>query len=262
MGDSDKSFSYLDLLASTGYARHIGGKAATDVLLEKAKIGTGSRVLDVGCGTGRTACRLASEAGCTVSGVDIMPAMVEQSQALASKMKLNGKAVFCQGDARELPFEDNTFDAVFVESVTIFVEDVQKALSEYRRVVKPGGVVCDNEVCITRESREKLKDDLQDLEAIFTAFSSKTNQGFLTYEDWKEQFEKQFPAVDATHYVADPQTEMEAKKADGVLTFLKSTVKAMWLYATNPEAKDIIDTTQNMYKYVGHFGYGLFVCRK
>ncbi|WP_424359541.1 class I SAM-dependent methyltransferase [Methanocella sp. MCL-LM] len=262
MGDSEKNFSYLDMLASTGYARHIGGKAATDVLVEKAKIGPDFKVLDVGCGIGKTSCRLAADHGCTVTGIDIMPQMVEKSSALAKRLRLDGKVTFRQGDARELPFEDNSFDAVFVESVTIFVEDVPKAISEYRRVVKPGGIVCDNEVCITRASHEKLKDDINDLEAIFSAFSSKTSQGYLTYDDWKETFEKQFPTVEATHYVADPQVEMEAKKADGMGTFVTSTLKTMWLYATNPEAKRIIDTTQKMYKYVGHFGYGLFVCRK
>lgn len=262
MGDSDQSFSYLDMLASTGYARHIGGKAATDILIDKAKISKDCKVLDVGCGIGKTACRLAADYGCNVQGIDIMPAMIEKSQALAKKLRLDGKATFCQGDARKLPFEDNTFDAIFVESVTIFVEDVEQAMAEYRRVIKPGGLVCDNEVCITRDSRECLKDDLDDLQAIFTAFSSTPRQGFLTFEDWQELFGKQFASVDAVHYVADPQTEMEAKKADGLGTFLTSTFKAMYLYATNPEARRIIDTTQKMYKYVGHFGYGLFVCRK
>jgi ubiquinone/menaquinone biosynthesis C-methylase UbiE len=250
------------MLAATGYARHIGGKAATDVLIGKAKIGKDFKVLDVGCGIGKTACRLAADYGCTVTGIDIMPQMVEKSKALAKKMRLDGRVKFAQGDARELPFEDNTFDAVFVESVTIFVENVDKAISEYRRVVKPGGIICDNEVCITRASNERLKDDIRDLEAIFSAFSSKTSKGYLTFEDWKETFEKQFPSVEAAHYVADPQTEMEAKKADGMGAFVTSTLKTMWLYATNEEAKRIIDTTQKMYKYVGHFGYGLFMCRK
>jgi len=262
MGDSEKSFSYLDMLASTGYARHIGGKTATDVLIEKAKISPGLKVLDVGCGIGKTSCRLAGDVGCNVTGIDIMPQMVEKATALAKKMRLDGKAKFSQGDARKLPFEDNTFDAVFVESVTVFVEDVEKAISEYRRVLKPGGTVCDNEVCITRDSKERLTDDLGDLEAIFTAFSSRPNQGFLTFEDWRDLYQRQFPTVDAAHYVADPQTEMKAKKADGTGAFITSTIKTMWLYATNPEAKRIIDTTQKMYKYVGHFGYGLYVCQK
>jgi len=262
MGDSGKNFSYLDMLASIGYARHIGGKVATDRIIEKAGIGNNSNVLDIGCGQGRTPCRLASEFGCRVTGIDLMPRMVEQSQALARRSGLDGKVKFMQGDARKLPFDDNSFDMVVVESVTIFVEDVNRALSEYYRVVKPSGVVCDNEVCITRASQEQLKDDMHDLEAIFTAFSSKTDRGILMFEDWKEIYEGRFHSVDSTHYIADPKAEMEAKRVEGGFGAFTSMVKAMWLYATNPGAKEIIDTTRQMYKYVGHFGYGLFVARK
>jgi ubiquinone/menaquinone biosynthesis C-methylase UbiE len=261
VGISGSNFSYLDLLAEIGYARHIGGRSATDRLLEKVGIGRDSKVLDVGCGLGKTSCRLAQETGCSVVGVDIMPRMVEAARKTAAKTGVGHLTRFMEGDARRLPFEDDAFDVVMVESVTVFVEDVEKALGEYYRLVRPGGAVCDNEVCITRASREALKDDMEDLEAIFTAFSSRTDRGILTFEDWQELYQARFPSVDAAHYVADPQAEQMAKKGDG-LTALKSVGKSMYLYYTNPEARAIIDTTRNMYKYVGHFGYGLFVCRK
>jgi ubiquinone/menaquinone biosynthesis C-methylase UbiE len=261
MGDGGSNFSYLDMLAKIGYARHIGGRGATDRLIKKAGIRKGSEVLDVGCGLGKTACRLAAEADCKVTGIDIMPDMVAQAKKTAKQMKIEDRVRFMEGDARRLPFGDSSFDAVFVESVTIFVEDVAKALSEYYRVVRPGGVVCDNEVCITRQSTEELKNDIKDLEAIFTAFSSKTDKGFLTFEDWRDLYQARFGTVDAAHYVADPQAETLEKKSDGFGAVL-SMAKAMYLYYTNPEARAIIDTTRSMYKYVGHFGYGLFVCRK
>jgi ubiquinone/menaquinone biosynthesis C-methylase UbiE len=261
MGNGGSNFSYLDMLSKIGYARHIGGKDATDRLIKKASIRKGSKVLDVGCGLGKTACRLATEAGCTVTGLDIMPAMVEQAKKTAKQMKVEGKVLFMEGDARNLPFEDNSFDTVFVESVTIFVEDVAKAVAEYYRVVKPGGVVCDNEVCITQKSTEALKDDMKDLEKIFTAFSSKTDRGFMTFEDWRDLYNGQFKKVDASHFIADPKAENIERKSDGFGAVM-SMAKAMYLYYTNPEAKAIIDTTRSMYKYVGHFGYGLFISRK
>lgn len=261
MGNGDSNFSYLDMLAEIGYARHIGGKTATDRLIKKANIKKGSKVLDVGCGLGKTACRLASELGCKVTGIDIMPKMVEQAKAKAKKAGVTDKVTFMEGDARKLPFADASFDTVLVESVTIFVEDVAKAIGEYNRVLKPGGALCDNEVCITRKSSEELKNDIKDLEAIFTAFSSKTDRGILTYEDWRDIYKGQFRKVEADHFIADPKEETMAKKEDGFGAIL-SMAKVAYLYYTNPEAKAIIDTTRSMYKYVGHFGYGLFVCRK
>jgi ubiquinone/menaquinone biosynthesis C-methylase UbiE len=261
MGNGDSSFSYLDMLAEIGYARHIGGKGATDRLIKKANIKKGSKVLDVGCGLGKTSCRLATEQGCTVTGIDIMPKMITQAKLTAKKAGVGDKVTFMEGDARKLPFEDNSFDTVLVESVTIFVEDIARAIAEYNRVVKPGGAVCDNEVCITRKSTDELKNDIKDLEAIFTAFSSKTDRGILTFEDWSDIYQGQFKKVDAVHFIADPREETMAKKDDG-LGAVMSMAKVAYLYYTNPEARAIIDTTRGMYKYVGHFGYGLFVCRK
>jgi ubiquinone/menaquinone biosynthesis C-methylase UbiE len=249
------------MLAEIGYARHIGGRAATDRLIAKAGIKKGSKVLDVGCGLGKTACRLASEIGCSVTGIDIMPKMVEQAKATAKKAGVSDRVTFMEGDARKLPFADSSFDTVLVESVTVFAEDVVKAIAEYGRVLKPGGTVCDNEVCITRKSVEALKDDIRDLEAIFTAFSSKTDRGILTFEDWRDIYRGKFSNVEADHYIADPAEENRAKKEDGFGAVL-SMAKIAYLYYTNPQAREIIDTTRNMYKYVGHFGYGLFVCRK
>jgi Methylase involved in ubiquinone/menaquinone biosynthesis len=261
MGNGGSNFSYLDMLAKIGYAKHIGGKSATDRMIKDANIKKGSKVLDVGCGLGKTSCRLADESGCQVTGVDIMPDMVEQAKRTAKKMKVEDKVKFIEGDARKLPFKKDSFDMVFVESVTIFAEDVARAISEYYRVAKPGGVVCDNEVCLTRKSVEELDGDMKDLERIFTAFSSKTDRGFMTFEDWRDLYKSQFKKVDAMHYVADPQAEAMEKKAEGFRSVL-SMAKAMYLYYTNPDAKAIIDTTRNMYKYVGHFGYGLFISRK
>ncbi len=261
MGNGGNNFSYLDMLAKIGYAKHIGGKSATDRLIKKANIKKGSKVLDVGCGLGKTSCRLAAESECQVTGVDIMPDMIEQAKKTAKKMKVEDKVKFIEGDARKLPFGNDSFDTVFVESVTIFAEDVDRAVSEYYRVAKSGGAVCDNEVCLTRKSVEELDGDLKDLERIFTAFSSKTDRGFMTFEDWRDLYKSRFRKVDAAHYVADPKEEAMAKNAGGFRSVL-SMAKAMYLYYTNPDAKAIIDTTRNMYKYVGHFGYGLFVSRK
>ena len=57
-----------------------------------------------------------------------------------------GNAVeFRVGDAQNLPFEDALFDVVIGESITAFVEDKQRTVSEYLRVTKPGGYVGLNE---------------------------------------------------------------------------------------------------------------------
>lgn len=253
-------FSYLDLLASIGSAKHIGGQAATEKLIDAAGIAPGSFVLDVGCGMGKTSCLLASR-GCRVVGVDIMPRMIEESKSRARRTGVSDKTTFLQCDARTLPFDPETFDAVIVESVTVFMDDVDRAIDGYHRVVKKGGTVCDNEVCVTRETMGELGDRLADLRSVFTAFGSKTRRGILTFEDWKELYEKRFGRVDASHHLLDMDTEMATRREDGLKTFA-AAIKSMWLYMTNPEAKRIIDEGNKMEQFVGEFGYGLYVCRK
>ena len=86
-------FSYLDLLASIGSAKHIGGKGATDILIKEADIKPGSLVLDVGCGMGKTSCKLAKEKDCRVVGLDLMPQMIKESKARAKKLGVDGKTI-------------------------------------------------------------------------------------------------------------------------------------------------------------------------
>ena len=259
-GAGRDKFTYLDLLASIGSAKHIGGKRATETLVREAGIRPGSVVLDVGCGTGRTSCMLASM-GCRVVGLDIMPRMVMESRRRARRLGVEDKASFVRCDARSMPFKPDTFDVVIIESATIFLEEVEKAIEEYRRVVKNGGAVCDNEVCITRESMSRLADRLDDLRSVFESFCSMTSRGILTFEDWKELYEESFGNVKASYHLIDAGVEMETQKEDG-FKFLLAGIKSMWLYMTNPEARRIIDEGRKMMSLRDEFGYGLFVSYK
>lgn len=99
-------------------------------------------ILDVGTGTGDFLPLLASAApGVRAFGVDFTYAMMAQGLE-----KLNGygaRTVFVAGDALCLPFPDDTFDELVNGFLLRNVADLQQALAEMRRVVKPGGrVVC------------------------------------------------------------------------------------------------------------------------
>ncbi len=142
MGNEERFF---DFAAYVGLTKHLGGEEATDQLVELCHIREGRSVLDVGCGAGVTPCYLAKKYGCRVVGVDINEEMVERSKERVQREKLEDLVAFRAADAQDLPFDDNTFDAVTTESVTAFPEDKQKAVREYARVTKPGGYVGLNE---------------------------------------------------------------------------------------------------------------------
>ena len=66
----------------------------------------GTRVLEVGCGTGSNL-RLFADAGCEITGVDLSPAMID-----VARRKLGEKANLHLGDAADMPFPDRSFDLV------------------------------------------------------------------------------------------------------------------------------------------------------
>jgi len=136
---------FFDFAAQVGLTKHLGGVEATDALVTLCHIGAGSYVLDVGCGAGATPCYLAKRYGCRVMGVDILDQMVKRSKERAQREGVSDLLQFRVADAQDLPFEDDTFDAVITESVTAFPEDKQHAVKEYARVTRPGGYVGLNE---------------------------------------------------------------------------------------------------------------------
>ena len=99
-------------------------------------IRSGDAVLDVACGTGNAAIR-AAEAGATVTGVDLTPELFEAGRREAAASGVTLKWV--QGDAEELPFADESFDAVLSTFGCMFAPRHAVAAAEIARVLRPGG---------------------------------------------------------------------------------------------------------------------------
>ena len=137
--------TYLEILAYLGMTRHLGAWDATNELSAYCHIEKGEYVLDVGCGTGKTSAAFAKRRGCRVVGVDLSPRMIEWAKETAKHQGVPDKVEFRTADARQLPFDDATFDAVICDSVLGFVPDKSNALREFMRVCKPGGYVGMNE---------------------------------------------------------------------------------------------------------------------
>ena len=119
---------------------HPGGRASTDRLLELAVVRSGDRVLDIGCGVGTTAIRLAREYGAQVVAADIAPLMRERAEANVKAANLIGRVTVEDADIRSLPYPNGAFDVVVAEAVTMFVPR-RRAAAELARVTRPGGRV-------------------------------------------------------------------------------------------------------------------------
>jgi ubiquinone/menaquinone biosynthesis C-methylase UbiE len=96
----------------------------------------GLSVLDVGCGQGIDVCEFAL-AGAQVTGIDLTPRHVELAQAHVAEAGV--EAEILQGDAEELPFDDASFDRATSNGVLHHTPDIEAALREIGRVLRPGG---------------------------------------------------------------------------------------------------------------------------
>ncbi len=99
----------------------------------------GSRVLDVGSGTGSLAFAvLQFDPRARVTGIDPSDEYVAYAN---SRNRVGDRAAFETGDAQQMRFPDASFDAALSLLVWNFIPDAKKALRETRRVVKPGGPI-------------------------------------------------------------------------------------------------------------------------
>lgn len=97
----------------------------------------GLDVLDYGCGRGYAGVRLAAAGARRVIGFDISEAEVDEAKQLAAAEGVTDKCTFLVADAHHTPFEDNQFDLVVGDGILHHLE-VDKALKEIRRILKPG----------------------------------------------------------------------------------------------------------------------------
>lgn len=115
---------------------------ATELLIQAADMQTGDAVLDLGSGVGDPAISIAERVGPAgrVVATDLVEAMVRCCEA---NVQVRGLAqVECrQADAQALPFDDATFDRVTSKLGAMYFVDIQRALAEIRRVLRPGGRV-------------------------------------------------------------------------------------------------------------------------
>jgi demethylmenaquinone methyltransferase/2-methoxy-6-polyprenyl-1,4-benzoquinol methylase len=128
----DRIASVYDRMNSvmTAGMHHRWRRRAVDL----ARVGPGSRALDVATGTGDLAIELSAR-GAQVVGLDFSERMLELAREKAPGIE------FVQGNALELPYADASFDAVTVGFGARNFSDLERGLGELARVTRPGGRV-------------------------------------------------------------------------------------------------------------------------
>ena len=243
-----------EMVAELGFRKyfHFGGFKATQQLIELLPLDRTKTILEAGCASGKSACYLARTFGCRVVGVDLLPGMVERARERGRREGVEGRVEFRVGDAQALPFEDDTFDIVMGEFIIGLVTDKQKALSEYRRVAKPGGVIGLNEATwIRTPPPQGLAEYLTNTVGLQGEILAREGWEALLAEAGIRDLVVQIHKVET---LKNPRNDF----AD----LLRALPRVLNMYLRNPMFRKFIGMSlslpENLLEY---FGYGLYVGR-
>lgn len=97
-------------------------------------------ILDIATGTGDLAILMSKTSASSIIGIDISEGMLEVGRKKVKSHKLSDRIALQLADSENLPFEENSFDAITVGFGIRNFESLEKGLSEILRVLKPGGI--------------------------------------------------------------------------------------------------------------------------
>jgi SAM-dependent methyltransferase len=187
------------LVARAAVYQGLAGPDARGVVFEAVAACGPARVLEVGCGWGELAARVATELGADVEGVDLSPRMVELACGRGVEARV--------GDVQALPFADESFDCAVAAWMLYHVPDLDRALSELARVLAPGGrlVAATNSLRHLEELWRLVGRDKRDEPRHFMA------------EDGAERLARWFPHVERRDVVS-PIEFTDAESVRGYVT--------------------------------------------
>jgi ubiquinone/menaquinone biosynthesis C-methylase UbiE len=250
---------YFETQANLDFTKHMGGLKATRELAELCYIDDDKYVLNVGCGVGIASCYVAERYGCRLVGIDISEKMVSRSIERVKRRNLEDKVEFKVADARDLPFDDSTFDAVLSESVTVFFEDKLEGVSEYVRVTKPGGYVGLNE-----GTWIKTPPPREFVEYWWRVVGIEIE--FLSSDDWRQVLEDcGLREITVRPYEVNPLNDgINQIKLIGLQEYSKVLYRFLSMYIKNPSLfkkyfGEALSIPQEILEY---WGYGIYVGRK
>ena len=265
---SRKEVAKLGLYDFLGYidafdSPYIGGLDGTRSLIERLGIPKDEnfRVLEVGCASGFTSCMISKEFGCQVTGIDISEVLISKAQDRADKMGLTNVR-FQVADATRLPFDDNSFDAVFGVALVALIPLKVEVLHELMRIIKPGGSIGTLDLFAKSDANKEIVDSFSNTMKTLLEY----DVAILDFEKWRSIFEKL--ELDDIH--------IEANYNDVLLTTrprsgtIKATMKMLYHMLINGAVRKRMMKLMSLRKTATmkddegfeHVGYLVFTGRK
>lgn len=117
---------------------HIGGRVATENLLDQLNFSQQHHILDVGCGLGGAARFVANKYKNHVTGIDLTPEYIDTGKVLCEWVKLENNVTLHHGSAVAMPFQDESFHGGYMLHVGMNIEDKDSLFKEIFRVLRKG----------------------------------------------------------------------------------------------------------------------------
>ncbi len=238
---------YLKAISTLGTGSlHPGGFSHTLKVLKKLSLSPEDTVLEIGCGSGRTACQIAKTFGTRVYALDNSEAMLNKAKIRARREAAKIELVL--GDALNLPFHDQVFDLIFIESVLIFIP-ARAALKECFRVLKRNGILVNVELISNKSLPSSAREQLKSVCGL---------QQIPKANDWRSYFESAgFTLV-----------EVKQSRLPGILEHIKEIFFYVFQYPV-PKNKIGRELKMTLFQYrklimqnYKHLGYGTFIIKK
>lgn len=240
--------SYLDAIAVMGSGSlHPGGFHHTLKVLRNFSISCDDIIIDVGCGTGRTACHLAKTYGAHVFALDNSDKMLSKARSRAEREKAD--VHFVLGDVLDMPFRDRAADLVMIESVLVFLP-VHKAIKECFRVLKRKGLLVDVELL----AKDSLPPEARDQVKAVCGLPQ-----IPSFEEWQQAFEKAGFIQIAASYRNFPGPLDNFKEIfyGGI-----NSIFSPELIGNVKLSRSLQEYQALMQRYRSHFGFGTFIYQK
>ncbi len=216
-----------DELASFHYEK------ISNTLIQKIDL-VDKEVIDVGCGSGILSLIALTKGAAKLSCVDMSTLMLEKCRKkLATKGYSEDVVSFREGDAERLPFDDDTYDVVFLNMVLGMVPNQQTAIKELIRILRPGGTIA-----------LSTHGPAHYMEAVEAGIKSMNMRYFLghRFEYWPRD-ENAIKSLFTNADVDNIQTERlvwidEFEDGGEVLDFFASTTGLWWYHRLPPDIRN------------------------
>ncbi len=213
-------------------------------------LGPGSRIADIGCGTGGQTMVLAREAPGHITGIDLFPKFVDLFNASAARLGFQNRVVGVVGSMDQLPFQEEELDLIWSEGA-IYNIGFEKGLKEWRKFLKTGANLAVSEASwFTTERPAEINDfwlqEYPGIDRISTKLAQMEDAGYLPVASFV------LPETCWTDHFYVPQVGVQER-------FLKK-------HAGNKAAEELIDNQRfeaRLYeRFRDYYGYVFYIGRK